>query len=40
MQIVLVEPAENARELVVTTSGPRSERLLQRWRDELIGLVG
>ena len=40
MQIVLVEPAENARELVVTTSGPRSERLLQRWRDELIGLAG
>ena len=40
MQIVLVEPAENARELVVTTSGPLSERLLQRWRDELIGLAG
>ena len=40
MQIALVEPAENARELVVTTSGPLSERLLQRWRDELIGLAG
>ena len=40
MRVVLVEPGENARELVVTTSGPRSERLLQRWKDELIGLVG
>jgi tRNA threonylcarbamoyladenosine biosynthesis protein TsaE len=40
MRIVLTEPAENARELVIGTSGPRSEHLLQRWRDELIALVG
>ena len=40
LRIVLVEPGENARELVVTTSGPRAERLLQRWKDELIGLAG
>jgi tRNA threonylcarbamoyladenosine biosynthesis protein TsaE len=40
MRIVLLEPGENARELVVTTSGPRSEHLLLRWRDELIALVG
>jgi len=40
MRIVLAEPGENARELVVTTSGPRAERLLQRWKDELIGLAG
>jgi tRNA threonylcarbamoyladenosine biosynthesis protein TsaE len=40
MRIVLVEPGERSRELVVTTSGPRSEHLLQRWKDELIALVG
>jgi tRNA threonylcarbamoyladenosine biosynthesis protein TsaE len=40
MRVVLLEPGETARELVVSTSGPRSERLLQRWKDELIGLVG
>jgi tRNA threonylcarbamoyladenosine biosynthesis protein TsaE len=40
MRIVLLETAESARELVVATSGPRSEHLLQRWKDELIGLVG
>jgi tRNA threonylcarbamoyladenosine biosynthesis protein TsaE len=40
MRIVLLEPGERSRELVVTTSGPRSEHLLQRWKDELIALVG
>ena len=40
MRIVLLDSAENARELVITTSGPRSEHLLQRWKDELIGLAG
>ena len=40
MRIVLVEPGERSRELIVTTSGPRSEHLLQRWKDELIALVG
>ena len=40
MRIVLVETSETARELVVATSGPRSEHLLQRWKDELIGLAG
>jgi tRNA threonylcarbamoyladenosine biosynthesis protein TsaE len=40
LRIVLEEPAENARELVVTTSGPRSEHLLQRWRDELLERSG
>ena len=40
MRIVLLDTAENARALVVTTSGPRSEHLLQRWKDELIGLAG
>ena len=34
MRIVLLETAESARELVVSTSGPLSERLLQRWKDE------
>ena len=40
MRVVLVETSETARELVVATSGPRSEHLLQRWKDELIGLAG
>jgi tRNA threonylcarbamoyladenosine biosynthesis protein TsaE len=40
MRIELLDTAETARELVVTTSGPRSEHLLQRWKDELIGLAG
>ena len=40
MRIVMMDTAETARELVVTTSGPRSEHLLQRWKDELIGLAG
>jgi len=40
LRIVLEEPAENARELVVNTSGPRSENLLLRWRDELLGRSG
>ena len=40
MRIVLEEPAENARELLVTTSGPRSAHLLQRWRDELLARAG
>jgi tRNA threonylcarbamoyladenosine biosynthesis protein TsaE len=40
MRIVLLETSETARELVVAVSGPRSEHLLQRWKDELIGLAG
>jgi tRNA threonylcarbamoyladenosine biosynthesis protein TsaE len=40
MRIVLVDTAETARELVVTTSGPRSEHLLQRWKDELLARAG
>jgi hypothetical protein len=40
MRIVLVETSETARELLVATSGPRSEHLLQRWKDELISLAG
>ena len=40
LRIVLEEPTDDRRELVVTTSGPRSAHLLQRWRDELIGLAG
>jgi tRNA threonylcarbamoyladenosine biosynthesis protein TsaE len=40
LRIELLEPGENARELVLTASGPRSEHLVQRWKDELIGLVG
>ncbi|RPH71977.1 MAG: tRNA (adenosine(37)-N6)-threonylcarbamoyltransferase complex ATPase subunit type 1 TsaE [Myxococcaceae bacterium] len=40
MRIVLLDTAENARELVVTTSGPRSEHLLQRWKDELLARAG
>src|SRR5678816_3690538 len=40
MRIVLVDTAEDARELVVTTSGPRSEHLLQRWKDELLARAG
>ena len=40
LRVVLEEPAENARELLVTASGPRSERLLVRWRDELLGRAG
>ncbi len=40
MRIVLVDTAETARELIVTTSGPRSEHLLQRWKDELLARAG
>ncbi|HVP63138.1 MAG TPA: tRNA (adenosine(37)-N6)-threonylcarbamoyltransferase complex ATPase subunit type 1 TsaE [Myxococcaceae bacterium] len=40
LRIVIEEPAEEARELVVTASGPRSERLLTRWKDELLGRAG
>ena len=40
MRIILLETSETARELVVAVSGPRSEHLLQRWKDELIGLAG
>ena len=40
MRIVLLDTAETSRELLVTTSGPRSEHLLQRWRDELLGRAG
>jgi tRNA threonylcarbamoyladenosine biosynthesis protein TsaE len=40
LRIVLEEPAESARELVVTASGPRSENLLLRWKDELLDRVG
>jgi len=40
LRIVLEEPAENARELVVTASGPRAENLLLRWKDELLDRVG
>jgi len=40
LRIVLEEPTESARELVVTTSGPRSEHLLERWKDELLARAG
>jgi tRNA threonylcarbamoyladenosine biosynthesis protein TsaE len=40
LRIVLEEPAENSRELVVTATGPRSEHLLARWKDELLGRAG
>jgi len=40
LRIVLEEPAEDRRELVVTASGPRSEHLLERWKDELLGRAG
>ncbi|HTS82701.1 MAG TPA: tRNA (adenosine(37)-N6)-threonylcarbamoyltransferase complex ATPase subunit type 1 TsaE, partial [Myxococcaceae bacterium] len=40
LRVVLEEPSEQSRELVVTASGPRSERLLGRWRDELLARVG
>ena len=40
MRIVLLDTAETSRELLVTTSGPRSEHLLQRRRDELLGRAG
>ncbi|HEY1416723.1 MAG TPA: tRNA (adenosine(37)-N6)-threonylcarbamoyltransferase complex ATPase subunit type 1 TsaE [Myxococcaceae bacterium] len=40
LRILLDEPTETTRELVVTTSGPRSEHLLQRWKDELLARAG
>ncbi|HEY1907889.1 MAG TPA: tRNA (adenosine(37)-N6)-threonylcarbamoyltransferase complex ATPase subunit type 1 TsaE [Myxococcaceae bacterium] len=40
LRILLEEPTEATRELVVTTSGPRSEHLLQRWKDELLARAG
>ncbi|HSP18471.1 MAG TPA: tRNA (adenosine(37)-N6)-threonylcarbamoyltransferase complex ATPase subunit type 1 TsaE [Myxococcaceae bacterium] len=40
LRIVLEEPAEDRRELLVFASGPRSEHLLERWKDELLGRVG
>jgi tRNA threonylcarbamoyladenosine biosynthesis protein TsaE len=40
LRIVFVEPADERRELVVTTTGPRSEHLLQRWKDEILGRAG
>ncbi|HZX42410.1 MAG TPA: tRNA (adenosine(37)-N6)-threonylcarbamoyltransferase complex ATPase subunit type 1 TsaE [Myxococcaceae bacterium] len=40
LRIVIEEPALDARALVVTASGPRSEHLLARWRDELLGRAG
>jgi len=40
LRFILPETSETARELVVAVSGPRSEHLLQRWKDELIGLAG
>jgi tRNA threonylcarbamoyladenosine biosynthesis protein TsaE len=40
IRVVLLDTAETARELVVTTSGPRSEHLLQRWKDELLARAG
>jgi tRNA threonylcarbamoyladenosine biosynthesis protein TsaE len=40
MRVVLLDTAETARELVVTTSGPCSEHLLQRWKDELLARAG
>ncbi|HEY1332926.1 MAG TPA: tRNA (adenosine(37)-N6)-threonylcarbamoyltransferase complex ATPase subunit type 1 TsaE [Myxococcaceae bacterium] len=40
MRIVLLETSETARELVVAVTGSRSEHLLRRWKDELIGLAG
>ncbi|MGZ6030015.1 MAG: tRNA (adenosine(37)-N6)-threonylcarbamoyltransferase complex ATPase subunit type 1 TsaE [Myxococcaceae bacterium] len=40
LRIVLGEPAEDRRELVVTASGPRSGHLLERWKDELLGRAG
>jgi tRNA threonylcarbamoyladenosine biosynthesis protein TsaE len=40
LRILIEEPALDARALVVTTSGPRSEHLLARWRDELLGRAG
>ena len=40
LRIVLEEPTENTRELVVTATGPRSEHLLARWKDELLGRAG
>jgi tRNA threonylcarbamoyladenosine biosynthesis protein TsaE len=40
LRIVLEEPSEDTRELMVTASGPRSGNLLLRWRDELLGRAG
>ena len=40
LRVVMSDTGETTRELVVTAAGPRSEHLLQRWRDELLGLVG
>jgi len=40
LRILLEEPAEDARELVATATGPRSEHLLARWKDELLGRAG
>jgi tRNA threonylcarbamoyladenosine biosynthesis protein TsaE len=40
LRIVLEEPGDDRRELVVTPSGPRSEHLLARWKDELLDRVG
>ncbi len=40
LRIVLGEPAEDARELMVTATGPRSEHLLARWKDELLARAG
>ncbi len=40
LRILLEEPAEDTRALVVNASGPRSERLLERWKDELLGRAG
>ncbi|HUM12494.1 MAG TPA: tRNA (adenosine(37)-N6)-threonylcarbamoyltransferase complex ATPase subunit type 1 TsaE [Myxococcaceae bacterium] len=40
LRILLEEPAEDARELVATATGPRSEHLLARWKDELLARAG
>lgn len=40
LRIVLEEPGEDRRELVIAASGTRSERLLARWKDELLGRSG